>query len=109
MAKFHGIIGYGHSVEDPVGSGVYVDKIVEFPYTGDVMQNTRALEQGEGLNDNISVGNLISIVADQHAVEHFVLIKYIEWVGVRWTVTNVKVQRPRLILTLGSVYNGPTP
>lgn len=109
MARFYGEIGYGKSVEDPAGSGVYVDLITEFPLTGDVIRNTRRLETGESLNNDISVGNSISVVADEYAYEHFFDIKYVRWAGTLWTVTNVEVKSPRLILALGSVYNGPTP
>jgi len=108
MARFYGEIGYGETVESPVGSGVYVDRITEVAYYGDVIRNTRKLEEGEGLNNDISVGNSISIVANEYAVMNFHLIKYIRWMGALWTVTNVEVRSPRLILSLGSVYNGPT-
>ncbi len=109
MARFYGEVGYGESVETPPDSGVWVDTITEFPYRGDVIRNTRALESGEGVNDDIKVGNSISVVADQHAIEHFFKIKYVRWMNVLWTVTSVEVKSPRLILSLGSVYNGPTP
>lgn len=108
MAKFYGEIGYGESVEKPTAPGVFVDVITEFPYYGDVIRNTRKLEPGEGLNDDISVGNSISVMADEYAVAHFFAIRYIRWEGILWTVTNVEVRSPRLILALGSVYNGPT-
>ena len=108
MARFYGEIGYGNSVESPAGSGVWVDEITEYSYYGDVIRNTRKLENGENLNNDISVGNSISIVADQYANEHFFAIRYIRWAGALWTVTNVEVKSPRLILSLGSVYNGPT-
>lgn len=108
MAKFYGNVGYGESVEQPEGSGVFVDVIQEFSYFGDVVKNTRKLENGEGLNDDIAVSNSISIVCDQYAMEHFFDIRYVSWAGVLWTVTNVEVRAPRLLLSLGSVYNGPT-
>lgn len=108
MARFHGEVGYGKSVEEPADSGIWVDKIEEFPYTGDVIRNTRNLESGEKLNDDISLTNSISIVADQYAIDHFFNIKYVRWAGALWTVTSVEVRSPRLILSLGSVYNGPT-
>lgn len=63
---------------------------------------------GEGLNSDITVTNSISIVADEFAIKHFFKIKYVEWAGEFWTVDNVEVQAPRLILSLGSVYNGST-
>ena len=107
MARFHGNVGYG--VHTETSPGVWMDVIEEFPYTGDVVRNSRKLEDGEGLNSNITVGNSISIVADQYAIDHFFNIKYVEWMGERWTVPTVTFQRPRLLLSLGGVYNGPTP
>jgi hypothetical protein len=108
MAKFYGEIGYGESVEEPPGSGVFVDSITEFAYYGDVIRNSRKLASGESLNDDISVGNTISIVADEYAVKHFFAIRYIRWEGTLWTVQTVEVHSPRLLLYLGSVYNGPS-
>jgi hypothetical protein len=109
MARFFGEVGYGDSVETPPDSGVWVDVITEAEYFGDVIRNTRKLESGESLNDDILVSNSISIVTDEYAIKHFFKIKYVRWEGVLWTVTNVEVKSPRLILSLGSVYNGPTP
>jgi hypothetical protein len=107
MAKFHGVIGYGETVE--TAPGVWQDHIVEYPYFGDVTRNTRRLQEGENLNNDLTVGNSISIVADAYANEHFVAIKYIQWAGTLWTVSDVEVQSPRLLFRLGGVYNGPRP
>lgn len=106
MAKFHGLVGFGETAE--VKRGVHADTIVEHLYYGDVVQNRRGLQQGENLNKNLTVSNLISIVANAYAREHFFAIRYVEWAGKFWTVTSVEVQAPRLILQLGEVYNGPT-
>lgn len=109
MAKFYGEVGYAEgTVEDPANSGIWVDNIVEYNYYGDVIRNTRRLDEGPGLNKDISVNNSISIVADAYANEHFFAIRYIRWAGTLWTVSDVEVQSPRLILRLGGVYNGPT-
>jgi hypothetical protein len=109
MARFYGVIGYGESVESPAGSGKWIDQITEYPYYGDVLSNTRSLEEGLGLNKDITVGNSISIVADEFANDHIFAIRYAMWRGIRWTVAKVVVQPPRLILSLGDMYNGPTP
>jgi len=110
MARFFGEVGYAEdTVENPPGSGIWVDEIVEFQYQGDVIRNSRQLDSGEKVNEDISVSNSISIVADEYAVEHFFKIRYVRWAGRLWTVTTVEVRAPRLILSLGSVYNGPTP
>ena len=107
MAKFYGEIGYGETVE--TAPGVWADNIIEREYYGDVIRNTRSLQEGEKLNNDLSVGNSISIVADAYANTHFFAIRYIKWAGTLWTVSDVEVQSPRLLLRLGGMYNGPTP
>jgi hypothetical protein len=105
--RFSGEIGYGEAVE--TSPGVYEDTITEKSYFGDVIRNTRKLQDtGQKVNDDISVQNSISIVADAYAGEHFFAIRYIRWMGALWKVTDVEVQSPRLLLRLGSKYNGPT-
>lgn len=107
MAKYSGMIGYGNTVEDPNDPGVWKDVITERHYYGDVLRNTRRTEGSEnGTNDNINVSNQISIVADAYAREHFFEIRYITWQNSKWKVSNVEVQRPRLVLTIGGLYNG---
>ncbi len=106
MAKFYGEIGYGETTE--TSPGVWTDTITEKSYYGDVIRISRQLKETEGLNKDLSVGNSVSIVADAYANEHFFAIRYIRWAGTLWTVSNVDVQSPRLILRLGGVYNGPT-
>ena len=104
MAKFFGEIGYAETKE--VRPGSWEEVITEKKYYGDVIRNTRRLEKGEHLNSDVNVNNLISIVADAFAYDHFFAIRYVRWMGARWSVTNVEVQRPRLILTIGGVFNG---
>lgn len=107
MARFYGEVGYGESVE--VQPGVWEDVITEVKYYGDVLRNARGLETGDKVNNDLSVSNSISIVADPYANEHFFAMRYIKWAGTLWTVSDVEVKSPRLILRLGGVYNGPTP
>lgn len=105
MAKFRGAVGYGHSVQ--TSPGVWQDVITEKRYFGDVTRASRQLIDGEKLNPDLSVQNSIEIVADAYANDNFFAIRYVEWAGSLWTVSEVTVQRPRLILRLGGVYNGP--
>jgi hypothetical protein len=109
MARFFGEVGYADSVETASNSGVWEDIITESQYYGDVIRDAKKNEHGAGLNDDFVVNNSISLVADEFAFKHFFKIKYVRWAGVLWTVTSVEVKSPRLILSLGSVYNGPTP
>jgi hypothetical protein len=109
VARFRGEVGYGNTIETPPDSGVWVDDMTEKAYYGDVIRSTRKAEPGESLNDDLVVTNSISIVADQYAIDHFFKIKYVRWMNVLWTVKTVEVKSPRLVLNLGSIYNGPTP
>lgn len=105
MNRFYGAVGYGQSVES--APGAWTDVITEVSYYGNVIRNTRQLREGSLVNDDISVSNNISILADAYANENFMAIRYVTWQGSLWTVTAVEVQAPRLVLTLGGVYNGP--
>lgn len=107
--RFFGEVGYGEPTETSPGSGVWADAITEVTYSGDVVRNSRRLEEGIGLNEDLTVNNSISIVADEYANKHFFKIKYVKWQDIRWTVVSVEVKSPRLILNLGGLYNGPTP
>lgn len=107
MAKYYGRIGYEITKEK--APGVWEGTIIERMYFGEVIRNTKRSQSGEGLNDNINVANEISIIADPFAYENFHLMKYIEFMGSRWKISDVEVQYPRLILSIGGVYNGGTP
>lgn len=107
MARFHGNVGFGAQVE--VKPGVFEDVITERSYFGDVVRNTRHLQNGDSVNNDITVNNSISIVADAHANANIFAIRYVEWCGALWTVSDVDVQSPRLVLSLGVIYNGPRP
>lgn len=106
MAKFYGPVGYVEGQE--TGLDIITNVPVEKLYRGDIEKNTRRLEKGEGVNDDVTINNTISIVADPYAYQHMHAIRYVKWMGVAWTVTNVDVKYPRLILSLGGVYNGET-
>lgn len=106
MAKFCGNIGFAQTQE--TSPGVWTEEGVERKYYGDVQRNTRRWENSEHLNDNLVINNTISIIADRFASDHFFAMRYVRWMGAAWEITNVEVQRPRLILTIGEVYNGKT-
>ena len=104
MSKWYGVIGYAETVEtDP---GVWEEKITERSYYGDTIRNTRLLQNAGAVNDNINIANQFSIVADPYATNNFHSMRYIEFMGTKWKITNVEVQYPRLILTVGGLYNG---
>ena len=104
MAKFFGKIGYAETVETT--PGVWEEKITEREYFGDLIRNTRSLQSGEQLNDDINISNEISIVADPFAYENFHSMRYVEFMNAKWKISSIEVQYPRLILSVGGLYNG---
>lgn len=104
MAKFCGYIGF--AVTEETVPGVWTDQLTERKYYGDILRNSRRWEKADSLNDNLNINNQISILADPYARENFHLMKYVKFMGSPWKVTNVEVEYPRLILTLGGLYNG---
>lgn len=104
MAKFYGVIGY--AVTEMTERGIYEERIIETEYVGDVLRNTRRLRDGSKINDDITISNQISIIADPYASNNFHAMRYVEFMGAKWKVSEVEVQYPRLILTLGGLYNG---
>lgn len=104
MAKFYGVIGYTVTVE--IERGIYEEQIVETEYIGDVLRNTRRLREASKINDDINISNQISIIADPYASNNFHAMRYVTFMGIKWKISEVEVQYPRLILTLGGIYNG---
>ena len=103
MAKFYGIVGFAEQVENV--PGVYGEEITDRPYYGDLIRNTRRYESASQLNDNLNIANEISIIADPFAYQNFHAMRYVEFMGAKWKIITVEVQYPRLILTIGGVYN----
>ena len=104
MPTFYGNIGYAISKE--TAPDVSVEDIVEHKYSGDVYRNTRKLQSGNQVNDSIDISNEISILSDPFANENFHSMRYVTYMGAKWKVSSVEVRYPRLILTVGGLYNG---
>ena len=106
MAKFGGKVGF--IMPKQTAPGVWVDGLLEEKtYRGDVLTNYAKWSSDQQVNDEFYISARLSIVADAFAYNNLAFIKYVEWMGTRWKILNVEPQRPRLILTLGGVFNGP--
>ena len=104
MAKFCGVIGY--AVTKETEPGIWEEQIVEVEYFGDVIRNSRRINAPGKVNDDISISNQISIIADPFANNNFHAMKYVVFMGAKWKVSEVTVEYPRLILSIGGLYNG---
>ena len=104
MAKFKGAIGYVSQVE--TAPGVWEDLATEKNYRGDVVLSQQCWQSSEQLNDDLNLDNSISIVADNYAYVNLGYIKYIVWHGQKWKVQSLAINRPRIVLQIGGLYNG---
>lgn len=103
--RYCGLIGFGTTVSED-GDDVYKEEIECRPYMGDVVRHTYNMQSSDKLTKDVQVNMQVSILADEFATNFMHLIRFAEWRGVKWQVTAVEPQYPRLILSLGGVYNG---
>ena len=105
MAKYFGVIGYVTTEE--VEPGVWIENsIVEREYYGDLKHNSRRYSLSSNVNGDVSISNQISILSDSYANDHIDDMRYITYLGKKWTITDIEVEYPRLTLSIGGIYNG---
>lgn len=102
MNRYYGKIGF--YVTEETKPGVWMEHFIERYYYGEISKFSRRSDTPKKVNDDLSISNIISIIADPYAVNHFFAMKYLEFSGALWKITNVEVQSPRLILTLGGLW-----
>lgn len=104
MAKFYGKIGFVTQSEK--APSVWVEDVTEKYYYGDILRNSVRWQSGNNQNDNVNIDNRFSILADDYIRENFGMIRYLEYGGIKWKVTSISLQYPRLELAVGGEYNG---
>lgn len=104
MSKWFGKIGYAVTAETE--PGIWEETIIERNYFGDMTSDRRKRQNSGEVNDNINLANVISIIADPFAYQNCSNMAYVEIMGSKWKITDIEIQSPRLLLTVGGVYNG---
>lgn len=102
--KFSNVVGFVNT--DETAPGVWSPEVTERFYKGDILTNIRRFENGDKVNDDLTVSNQISIVADSYILENARYIRYVKWAKQLWKVTSIDINHPRIRLTLGGIYNG---
>lgn len=106
MAKFYGAIGY--SIITETSPGVWIDEVVERNYTGDEIKAKRIWQPSENVNPNFTISDSISIVADEFMLANMQMMKYVRWRGAVWSINSISIDRPRMVLAIGGLFNGNT-
>lgn len=103
MAKFYGKIGFFENTL--VRPGVWSDSITEIDYAGDLIRNSKSNTNSGNVVDDITITNKISILLDPYLDKNFHTIRYCEFLGTKWKVTEASVEYPRIVLSLGGIYH----
>lgn len=110
MAKFYGKIGFlVDETESSKRPSRYIPEMEERRYTGDLLKSYAKQQSSEKTIDDFTINSDISIVADAYALNHFSSMKYVELYGQLWEVTSATPVHPRIRISIGGVYHGPTP
>nr|DAF90675.1 MAG TPA: hypothetical protein [Siphoviridae sp. ctDS752] len=107
MSKWFGKIGY--AIQKESEPGIWEEEIIERDYYGDLLTDNRKRQSNNNVLDEITLSNMVSIIADPFAYNNCSCMAYAEIMGARWKISEVEVKPPRLNLTIGGVYNGNTP
>lgn len=102
MAKYYGHIGFATQVESE--PGIWTDVIEKRPYKGDILRSGRRYEASENINDNFTITNSFSIISDAFLYSHIPAMRYIEYLGTKFKITSVEIERPRVTISVGGVY-----
>lgn len=102
MAKYYGHIGFATQVESE--PGIWTDVIDRRPYKGDILRSGRRYETSENINDHFTITNSFSIISDAFLYSHIPAMRYIEYLGTKFKITSVEIERPRVTISVGGVY-----
>lgn len=108
MAKYAGLVGY--VTQEEKVPGVWSTVADPKPMRGDIIRAS-ASSQNDGrlssdkINKDVTLNHRVSLVGDAYAFGNYYNIKWIEIDGAKWEVSSVELQRPRLIVTVGGLWN----
>lgn len=105
MSRYYGKIGFIET--DETSPGVWSEEITEKSYSGEWRRVSKSWQSNpNGANDNVSISNELSVIADPYLNGNFHHMKYVTWLGTKWKISKVDMAHPRVNITIGEVYNG---
>lgn len=104
MARFSGLVGY--VIQQETTPGVWTP--VENPrkMKGDIIRQSSTNSSSGNLNDDVTLNHRISLIGDAYAFDNYFNIKWVKIDTMKWKVVNIEIERPRIIVSLGGVWNG---
>lgn len=106
--RYSGRVGYVHDAVETI-PGIWEPAIIVKRMRGNVESLTSRSDNNDKVNSDLSTTHRISVVGDKYSFANFMYIRFAEHMGQFWEVNSVQVMgRPRMILNIGGLYNGPT-
>lgn len=108
--KYSGMAGV---VEDSIeiSPGIWKPAGVrEIKATGDFVSSRKEFSvRSDSTNDDVTMSNTISIVMSKDLFNNLSNLRYLTVNGARYKVTSFEINRPRIVITLGGLWNGDVP
>lgn len=104
MAKFSGLVGY--ITQSEISPGVWSSVENSIMMKGDVIRQSSNTQNDDKVNSDITLSHRVSLIGDAYSFGNYYNIKWVDIRGAKWEVESVEIQRPRLIVTLGGIWNG---
>ena len=104
MARFSGLVGYVPQQETTPGVWTPVENPRKMK--GDIIRQSSTNASSGNLNDDVTLNHRISLIGDAYAFDNYFNIKWIKIDTMKWKVVNIEIERPRIIISLGGVWNG---
>lgn len=104
MAKFSGLVGYVTQSETSPGVWSSVENSITM--RGDIIRQSSNSQNDDKVNSDISLNHRVSLVGDAYSFGNYYNIRWIEIDGLKWEISSVEIQRPRIIVALGGIWNG---
>lgn len=102
MSRFSGLVAY--ITESEIAPGVWGPTETTKVMKGDIIRQSSNSQNGDKVNSDITLNHRVSLVGDAFAFGNYYNIKWIQIDGLKWSISSVEIQRPRIIVTLGGVW-----
>lgn len=104
MARFSGVVGF-YAGSKEVRPSIFEETYEEHTLRGDTLRSGYSQSENQTKYDTLRLTNRVSLIGDTFSFKNYNAIRYVTLNGQSWKVTSVEIERPRLILEIGEVWN----
>lgn len=102
--KYSGKVGY--AVQTETAPGVWTKEIKEVHMYGDTLSYGAQPVSSDKVNQDVALSNEISLMGNPIIFENLSTLEYLILSGIKWEITSINLDPPRIKVALGGVWNG---